>query len=162
MDTPAPKPRLPRRTLDYLENGVSEGSRNNALFAAAQQVHDAYLETEYEAVLLQRAVADGLSEQEAKKAIKQAFNMPRREPLEGAAGDNKFCNTKFTPGKGFKHTWMDRDGPPISMIRKEEPPLHLARFFVHLFICFLRGGKRCVGSRAIAADSGDSFGSQGD
>ena len=37
----APRPVLPRKTLDYLAAGASEGSRNGELFDAACQFRDA-------------------------------------------------------------------------------------------------------------------------
>ena len=74
--------RLPRRTLDYLERGAPEGSRNAELFDAACQFRDAGLPTgEAESQLIARALADGLSESEALHTIRSAY---RREPREAA------------------------------------------------------------------------------
>ena len=59
----APRPVLPRKTLDYLAAGAAEGSRNAELFDAACQFRDAaYRRDEADAQLLPRSAADGLSE----------------------------------------------------------------------------------------------------
>jgi RecA-family ATPase len=74
--------RLPRRTLDYLERGAPEGSRNAELFEAACQFRDAgFSDDEAEHTLLARALADGLPEGESRAAIRSAY---RREPREAA------------------------------------------------------------------------------
>ena len=50
---------LPQRTLDYLEHGAPEGSRNAELFDATCQLRDAGQSiTDAESCLLARAVAD--------------------------------------------------------------------------------------------------------
>jgi RecA-family ATPase len=74
--------RLPRRTLDYLERGAPQGSRNAELFDAACQFRDAGLPAgEAEGQLIARALTDGLSESEALHTIRSAY---RREPREAA------------------------------------------------------------------------------
>lgn len=78
----APRPVLPRRTLDYLAAGAPEGARNAELFDAACQFRDAgYRRDEADAQLIPRAVADGLSEAEANHAVESAFSHQPREPL---------------------------------------------------------------------------------
>jgi hypothetical protein len=73
---------LPPRTGDYLASGAPEGSRNAQLFAAACQMRDAgYLQSEAEAQLVARYVADGCSEWEALKSIASAYSRAPREPL---------------------------------------------------------------------------------
>ncbi|MCX8496715.1 MAG: AAA family ATPase [Akkermansiaceae bacterium] len=73
---------LPNRTLDYLANGAPEGSRNAELFDATCQLRDAGQSiTDAESCLLARAVADGLSDTEARNTIHSAFNGAAREPL---------------------------------------------------------------------------------
>ena len=58
---------LPRRTLDYLQRGASEGMRNAELFDATCQFRDAgHPLEETEGQLLARALADGLTEAEAR------------------------------------------------------------------------------------------------
>jgi RecA-family ATPase len=73
---------LPKRTLDYLEHGAPEGTRNAELFDAACQFRDAgQSKADAESRLLARAVADGLSESEARQTIASAFNGAAREPV---------------------------------------------------------------------------------
>lgn len=73
---------LPQRTLDYLEHGAPEGTRNAELFDAACQLRDAgQPKADAESRLLARAVADGLSEFEARQTIQSAFKGDAREPL---------------------------------------------------------------------------------
>lgn len=73
---------LPKRTLKYLERGATEGARNAELFDAACQLRDAgQAKPDAESQLLERAVADGLSESEARQTIQSAFNGQAREPL---------------------------------------------------------------------------------
>lgn len=79
---------LPKRTLDYLEHGAPEGTRNSELFDAACQMRDAsQTKTDAESRLLARAVADGLSDSEARQTIASAFNGAVREPLGTASKD---------------------------------------------------------------------------
>ena len=78
----APRPVLPRKTLDYLATGAAEGSRNAELFDAACQFRDAaYRRDEADAQLLPRAAADGLSEAETRHAIDSAYSQQPREPV---------------------------------------------------------------------------------
>src|SRR6266446_4867685 len=78
----APRPVLPRKTLDYLAAGAPEGSRNGELFDAACQFRDAgYRRDEADAQLLPRAAADGLSEAETRHAIDSAYSQQPREPV---------------------------------------------------------------------------------
>jgi hypothetical protein len=66
---------LPKRTLDYLQSGAPEGRRNADLFDAACQIRDAgQSHADAEESLLARAVADGLSETEARQTIHSAFS----------------------------------------------------------------------------------------
>jgi hypothetical protein len=74
-------PALPRRTLDYLQRGAPEGTRNAELFDAACQFRDAGHSLEpAEEQLLARALADGLSESEARQTIRSAYARTSREP----------------------------------------------------------------------------------
>ncbi len=76
---------LPARTRDYLAHGAPEGTRNVQLFDAACQFRDAgHSLEETEARLLGRALADGLTETEARQTIHSAFSKSAREPLFGA------------------------------------------------------------------------------
>ena len=73
---------LPRRTLDYLQRGAAEGNRNAELFDATCQFRDAGFPLEdTECQLLVRALADGLTEAEARHAIRSAYARTSREPL---------------------------------------------------------------------------------
>jgi hypothetical protein len=73
---------LPRRTEDYLAAGATEGSRNTELFQAACQLRDAgYSQSDTEAQLVPRHIADRCSEREALATISSAYSRPPREPL---------------------------------------------------------------------------------
>ncbi|MBE2269272.1 MAG: hypothetical protein IAE80_13650, partial [Anaerolinea sp.] len=73
---------LPKRTEDYLAAGATEGSRNTELFHAACQLRDAgYSESDAEAQLVPRYVADGCSEKEALATIRSAYSCPPRDPI---------------------------------------------------------------------------------
>ena len=73
---------LPKRTLDYLQRGAAEGMRNAELFDATCQFRDAgYPLEDTENQLLARALADGLTEAEARHAIRSAYARTSREPL---------------------------------------------------------------------------------
>lgn len=66
---------LPQYVAWYLDNPHAEGNRNNALNWVAYKMHsDAYTQQEAETILLPRALADGLSETEARRTIASAFN----------------------------------------------------------------------------------------
>jgi hypothetical protein len=73
---------LPQRTLDYLANGASVGSRHNEFVAAACQFRDAgYTLDEAAAQCVPRAVKDGLDEKEYARKIVGIY---RRGPREKA------------------------------------------------------------------------------
>ncbi|MEI7929550.1 MAG: hypothetical protein WCH40_13450, partial [Verrucomicrobiales bacterium] len=73
---------LPRRTLEYLQRGASEGMRNAELFDATCQFRDAgHPLEETEGQLLARALADGLTEAEARTTIRSVYARSSREPL---------------------------------------------------------------------------------
>ena len=73
---------LPRRTLEYLQRGASEGMRNAELFDATCQFRDAgHPLEETEGQLLARALADGLTEAEARTTIRSVYARTSREPL---------------------------------------------------------------------------------
>jgi RecA-family ATPase len=73
---------LPDRTLGYMQNGASEGSRNEETFFAAQQMRDAGLSEQAAVVqLVPQAKASGISESEALRAIQSAYSRPPREPI---------------------------------------------------------------------------------
>ena len=73
------RPLLPHRTLDYLSRGAAEGQRNAELFDAACQFRDAGIAAEEtETQLIARATLDGLSEAEARTAIRCSANSSGR------------------------------------------------------------------------------------
>jgi RecA-family ATPase len=73
---------LPRRTLEYLQRGASEGMRNAELFDATCQFRDAgHPLEETEGQLLARALADGLTESEARTTIRSVYARSSRESL---------------------------------------------------------------------------------
>lgn len=74
---------LPRRTLEYLQRGASEGMRNAGLFDATCQFRDAgHSFEDTEAQLLARALADGLTESEARTTIRSAYARTAREQID--------------------------------------------------------------------------------
>jgi hypothetical protein len=78
--------KLPPRTRAYLEHGAPEGTRNDELFHAAGQFRDAgYSVDEAHGHLMPRAMADGLSDVEAKTTINSAYNHAARDPIPSSA-----------------------------------------------------------------------------
>lgn len=77
---------MPRRTLEYLQSGAAEGTRNAELFDATCQFRDAGHPLEDTVCqVLARALADGLTESEARQTIRSAYARTSREPL-GSGG----------------------------------------------------------------------------
>jgi len=98
------RPALPKRTLDYLEHGAPEGTRNAELFDAACQFRDAGIAVaDTEAQLIVRAVADGLGEAEARTAIRSAFGHAPRQPVQPGVAPTPprpaFPPVQRTPGE---------------------------------------------------------------
>ena len=72
---------LPQYVAWYLDAAHAEGNRNNTLNWTAYKMHsDAYTQQEAEAILLPRALADGLDETEARRTIASAFRAERGAP----------------------------------------------------------------------------------
>jgi len=72
---------LPQYVAWYLDNAHAQGQRNNTLNWTAYKMHsDGYNQTEAEAILLPRALADGLDEDEALRTIASAFRAEPGEP----------------------------------------------------------------------------------
>ena len=91
-------PGLPRRTCDYLAHGAPEGTRNAELFDAACQMRDAGQSAgEIEDRLIARALADGLSESEARQTIQSVFARAPREPLRCAPNHNGANGNGLSP-----------------------------------------------------------------
>jgi hypothetical protein len=81
-------PVLPKRTVDYLDHGAPVGSRNDELFAAAQQFRDAgYTSDEASGYLGPRAEKDGLRMAEILATIRSAYKREPRSPLFGKNGE---------------------------------------------------------------------------
>ena len=100
------RPALPQRTLDYLATGAQPGSRNAELFAAAVQFRDAGIShDEAEPQLIERAVADGLSEVEAHATMESAYSHAPRSPVQPGAGT--------TNPRGAKTTGKPQVEPPV-------------------------------------------------
>jgi len=81
---------LPQTMLTYLSQGAPQGTRNKALFDATCQLRDAgFSQTEAEAQLVARYVADGSGEpdreRQALATISSAYTHPPREPLKQSA-----------------------------------------------------------------------------
>lgn len=69
---------LPQYVAWYLDNPHAPGNRNNTLNWTAYKMHsDGYEQAEAESLLLPRALADGLGEDEARRTVASAF---RAEP----------------------------------------------------------------------------------
>lgn len=80
---------LPLTVEKYLQNGASEGERNNTLFAVAAQCRDIDMpQSEAVNLLLDKAMAGGLSESESISAIGSAYQGAKREAPKGARGGN--------------------------------------------------------------------------
>jgi hypothetical protein len=99
-------PPLPRVTLDYLAHGATDGTRNNALFDAACQFRDAgYAQSEAEAQLIPRYVADGIGEnvssreREARVTIASAYKRTARDPLPQPLGREQVSDLVSRYGK---------------------------------------------------------------
>lgn len=88
---------LPRRTVEYLEHGASEGQRNAELFEAACQIRDAGFGVDRaEQELIDRAMMDGLTEHEALSTIRSAFRGPARKPIgDGGGNGNQFPHHSY-------------------------------------------------------------------
>lgn len=72
---------LPQYVAWYLDNAHAQGQRNNTLNWTAYKMHsDGYSQTETEAILLPRALADGLDENESRRTITSAYNAEPGEP----------------------------------------------------------------------------------
>ena len=78
---------LPRRTLEYLQHGADEGMRNAELFDATCQFRDAgHSFEDTESQLLARALADGLTEAEARQTIRSAYTRTARDAADPKVG----------------------------------------------------------------------------
>ena len=111
----APTPRLPRRTLDYLVRGAVEGRRNAELFDAACQFRDAGIDPgEAEERLMARALADGLTESEARTTMRSALGQGAREAIHhgGVANPPQHAPPQIKPELRPKFVPEPMDLPP--------------------------------------------------
>lgn len=133
------KHELPDSTVEYLRHGVPEGGRNNALRDAAHQCRDSgRLGAEWIERLVARGVADGLSENEARKTVESSTHPGEarepcgpvyREPrmgvrrrqaptmlypagLQGAEGFKAFLRSVFEPGEFVSISPADEEFQP--------------------------------------------------
>jgi len=73
---------LPKITLDYLEHGAPEGQRDDSAYKAAQQFNwNGYSIDEAMAAIVPRAMADGLSESQARKCVRQGYESKPGDPI---------------------------------------------------------------------------------
>jgi len=106
--------RLPCRTREYLERGAPEGSRNRELFEAACQFRDAMIEAaEAEQALIARALADGLSEHEARHTVHSAYSGAVRSPVTGAAPSGSNGSNGKNGDHRDNHESLPELPPPI-------------------------------------------------
>ena len=77
---------LPKTTIEYLDYGAAEGNRNHSLFSAACQFRDSGYPEQDTGDLIERALQDGLTEQEAITTIKSAYaKTPRQKAVPAIA-----------------------------------------------------------------------------
>jgi len=80
---------LPKSVEHYLQNGASEGERNDRLFHAAGQCRDIDMpHNETHALLAPRAIQDGLREGEVRTAIESAYRGVKRQPAQSGSQSN--------------------------------------------------------------------------
>ena len=97
---------LPKCTLDYLEHGAPEGSRNAELHKHACQFRDAGIcFSEASDQLGRRAHLDGLPNSEIEHTIASAYRGEQREPIGHAA---RYSNRPQTEANGEVQEDRDR------------------------------------------------------
>lgn len=78
---------LPKRTLQYIFSGATNGTRNAELYAAAQQFYAAgYTQQECDSKLRPRAIQDGLTDSEIDRTIASAYQSGRVSGAAAAPG----------------------------------------------------------------------------
>jgi len=112
-----PKPSLPESTINYLNNGASEGERNNELHKHSCQLRDFGMSIEEAGPkLIARASSDGLTEDEAVATINSAYSRGPREPVIKGFGPNAKFAISNTPAPaneslGFKIDPLENVSP---------------------------------------------------
>ncbi len=144
-------PPLPQRTRYYLENGAPEGSRNAELFEAACQLRDAGIgHEEAQAMLLARALSDGLSDAEASTTIHSAFAHARRDP----PGTSHTTTTSGGPVPGFKNARHPQTAERPKPEPLPVPPPIEGGFVRFLGACFKPEEQVCI-APAVANEEGE-------
>lgn len=162
---------LPLTVEKYLQNGASEGERNNTLFSVAAQCRDIDMPLgEAENLLLSTAMAGGLSESESLSAIRSAYQGAKREAPKGAGGNSstKAFQDSINRAKRVVDTWREgsRDEGDITarqQVSKENAAIRNAQpaklpepfeagFEAILLSAFEEGEGVCVGGTFENAD----------
>jgi RecA-family ATPase len=139
---------LPRRTLEYLQRGASEGLRNAELFDATCQFRDAGHPLEdTEGQLLARALADGLSEAEARTTIRSVYARTSREPL--GAGNAPIPKAALPPSRPTSPPAVQRERSTLAL------PLRLDDGFVRLIDACFQPGEFVAIAPAAENDDGE-------
>ena len=143
-------PVFPQWVHDYLATGAPKGQRNPTLFAVSCQFRDAGISIdEAKPRLVARALADGLSEFEAIKAIGSAYAGDVRSPL----GSNGANATAGPASNGTTNRSAPPPTPPPQQQQSTAPPPHPVPlpppmpdgFRLLLEICFLPGEFVAIG-----------------
>ena len=139
---------LPRRTLEYLQRGAGEGMRNAELFDATCQFRDAGHPLEdTEAQLLARALADGLTEAEARTTIRSVYARTSREPL--SAGNAPIPKVALPPSRPASPPAVQRERSTLDL------PLRLDDGFVRLIDACFQPGEFVAIAPAAENDDGE-------
>jgi hypothetical protein len=109
---------LPKITLDYLEYGAPEGQRDDSAYKAAQQFKwNGYSQQEAMAAIVPRAMADGLSEAEARKCVRQGYESSKQgEPTSSGHGSRHPRRTD-KPQRNYKRVKTEPEPIPEGMKR---------------------------------------------
>src|ERR1700730_16551484 len=97
-ELPTAQSQLPQCTLDYLEHGAPEGSRNAELHKHACQFRDAGISfSEASEQLGRRAHLHGLSNSEIERTIASAYRGTQREPIGRGTSYSSRPQARQTP-----------------------------------------------------------------
>jgi len=105
--------KLPKKTLEFLNSEVKEGSRNQELFDAACQLRDAGKSKRETADILggKAHLVDGLTEAEALRTIESAFGRHAREPLGSTKPQTRYFHKRETPRREYDLSHPAKDWP---------------------------------------------------
>src|SRR5262249_21703503 len=138
---------LPKCVQEYLCVGAGKGERNNTLFRiACQCLHAGCSQDQVEERLVARAMADGLSEGEARKTVASAYDREQRAPPIGSVGARTAPShtTPATPSPSPK-------SPPKQPVLQPLPTPIADGFRVILETCFQPGEKIVLGKGSYSA-----------